>query len=627
MANKVKITDQNGVQVFPITHVSAVIDANGNSVEQVLGAQTDLIQQAQMEVGAVPSDLVPTKESTNWVTSGGVYDATSIEGDSGFNPGNETPSTGGNLVLTVGSHSISGSIKKTLTSDTQTAIPYTDFKAGKTYRLSFDYVAQFTFGVTIRKGENVVMLTTGSISAGSGSVSVEATFDADSVYLSVFAKSGSQKDQTVTLTNLYVYEVTSVKDKVLSLESDFQHERHDNEILVAASDAPVGVKNIADYVCTGTNDEVVIQNAINALISSNKGCVRLSKGTFNIDAFPNALTTDEGSTYTAIAIPNDVTFSEINIRGNSSKATKIVVTQTARNSIVANTKYKVIGGKDFLYSYSTKSWLRLSDLEIDLGSNQFPIVCVDLSLINRAMCERLRFFATNLAKFDPAWQRPVEGCVGLRMTSGSNGGMENDYRNILAWGFYESFQVGGESVLCLNLCSINAVYGYTFGNYHWQDSFNHKIVMIGIADERMENLPLFAESGYASSDGNANNTPFEVVLLGYSTEFIAPVWSNNAVGYATESHPGSYCGVITYTHETAVRANQVNIPFWAAGMGKNFKTSNSAQLEQATKAVIKTYAPNYNQIIYCTDLQKPLICTEPSTKEWRDFTGTIVSLD
>lgn len=76
MANKVKITDGQGTQVFPITHVTAVIDNNGNSVEQVLGMQTDLIQQAQLEIGAVPSDLTPTSGSSHWVTSDGVYNAT-----------------------------------------------------------------------------------------------------------------------------------------------------------------------------------------------------------------------------------------------------------------------------------------------------------------------------------------------------------------------------------------------------------------------------------------------------------------------------------------------------------------------------------------------------------------------
>lgn len=75
MANKVKITDQNSVQVFPITHVSAVIDNNGNPVDQILDAQTDLINQKQLEIGAVQSDLTPTSGSSHWVTSGGVYNA------------------------------------------------------------------------------------------------------------------------------------------------------------------------------------------------------------------------------------------------------------------------------------------------------------------------------------------------------------------------------------------------------------------------------------------------------------------------------------------------------------------------------------------------------------------------
>lgn len=75
MTAKKKIMDKNGVQVFPITHTKAVLDDNGNSVEQRLQEQVDLINQKQLEVGAVPSDTTPTAGSTNWVTSGGVYNA------------------------------------------------------------------------------------------------------------------------------------------------------------------------------------------------------------------------------------------------------------------------------------------------------------------------------------------------------------------------------------------------------------------------------------------------------------------------------------------------------------------------------------------------------------------------
>ena len=74
MTAKKKITDKNGVQVYPITHTKAVIDDNGNSVEQRLQEQVDLINQKQLEVGAVPSDVTPTENSTNWVTSGGVFE-------------------------------------------------------------------------------------------------------------------------------------------------------------------------------------------------------------------------------------------------------------------------------------------------------------------------------------------------------------------------------------------------------------------------------------------------------------------------------------------------------------------------------------------------------------------------
>lgn len=82
MTAKKKITDKNGVQVFPITHTKAVLDDNGNSVEQRLEEQMDVINQKQLEVGAVPSDVTPTEGSTNWVTSGGV--AAALNGIKGY---------------------------------------------------------------------------------------------------------------------------------------------------------------------------------------------------------------------------------------------------------------------------------------------------------------------------------------------------------------------------------------------------------------------------------------------------------------------------------------------------------------------------------------------------------------
>ena len=72
----------SGEQFFPITHTKAVIDDNGYTAESRLGAMQDEInnlQEGVVVVGEgmtpVPSDLAPTENSSNWVTSGGVYNA------------------------------------------------------------------------------------------------------------------------------------------------------------------------------------------------------------------------------------------------------------------------------------------------------------------------------------------------------------------------------------------------------------------------------------------------------------------------------------------------------------------------------------------------------------------------
>lgn len=75
MATIKKITDKQGNDIYLRTHTKAVVDDNGYTAESRLQAMQDEINQKQLEVGAVPSDLTPTEGSTNWVTSGGIYNA------------------------------------------------------------------------------------------------------------------------------------------------------------------------------------------------------------------------------------------------------------------------------------------------------------------------------------------------------------------------------------------------------------------------------------------------------------------------------------------------------------------------------------------------------------------------
>lgn len=68
-----KILDKQGNEVFIRTSTKAVVDENGYTAESRLQAMQDEINAAQLEIGAVPSDLTPTENSTNWVMSGGLY--------------------------------------------------------------------------------------------------------------------------------------------------------------------------------------------------------------------------------------------------------------------------------------------------------------------------------------------------------------------------------------------------------------------------------------------------------------------------------------------------------------------------------------------------------------------------
>jgi hypothetical protein len=71
MANITKIYEdaERTAQIFPETNERAVYDNNGTPLNSKLGAIVDLVNQKQMEVGAVPIDLEPTIGNTTHVVS------------------------------------------------------------------------------------------------------------------------------------------------------------------------------------------------------------------------------------------------------------------------------------------------------------------------------------------------------------------------------------------------------------------------------------------------------------------------------------------------------------------------------------------------------------------------------
>lgn len=213
MASKVKINDQQGTQVFPITHVSAVLDNYGNSVEQILGAQTDLINQKQLEVGAVPSDLEPTEGSSHWVTSGGIWSSLAPLGLQPYQNGEvislselvEYPcflNTDGTFLLTTGAKGvfvpIGNADKITVVANVNEGYTLTKslYSTGDTEP---DYATGYTGRITISAGESETI----------------TNFPADAKYIFLNITSGSTDTTPQSVT---VVSTKNIIEKVSDLE-------------------------------------------------------------------------------------------------------------------------------------------------------------------------------------------------------------------------------------------------------------------------------------------------------------------------------------------------------------------------------------------------------------------------
>ena len=404
---------------------------------------------------------------------------------------------------------------------------------------------------------------------------------------------------------------------------------HKDVIFVAASDASAEDKLAADYQCTGQNDELVIQQAVNLINTMGGGTVLLSVGNFYIDSFPNYDANNDGGSYVAILIPSYSTGGySIRIAGvyPHNAGTRIHVTETCYESLNANTNYKVFSSTFFgSLASGAKLTLMMYNLRIDMPWNQKKIMCIDCRSANRV---DIRFIQLSAAKAGyNGWAGTVQtppavaaqGCVGLRMTGGSNAGQINNYEGIATYAFYEGFQAGGEHVVGLNLSGICNVYTFTFGNYPYQDCFIHPITLINCCDERTVNYPLFVSNG---DDGA--NTGQPITLIDYNIERYASITPGQQLGeLATESSPGRFYGEITYTIMTS-SSNSTTEKFWKDGHGQRFRSRNSAQLLACSTSVRNSYAPNYLQRIWDTTLGKEVICVDTANKTWKDTMGNTV---
>lgn len=403
----------------------------------------------------------------------------------------------------------------------------------------------------------------------------------------------------------------------------------EREVTIAAADSRAAAKAAADYVCTGTNDELVVQRAIDDCAVTGRNLF-LYAGLYRFDAVYDF---KDGGPRSAIVIRNMRRDFEIRGEGRYvmgwSKKVNVngVIFSLSEKALPDDGEsVDIVRGEWSRQGIMNGSALRLENLTIWAPDSQHNLRALDLRRVMSVEVCNVRLCALGNALLKglkypygnpPA---PVVGNIGLTMTDGSNTVPAN-FVNVCATGFGQGIQVGGEHVIMVNCAATFGLYGFTFGNYEYNCAFNHPITLINCCDEQNVNMPLFASCG---DNGGKIHGRQEVTMISFNFERVAKHVPGKKLGdLMRETRPGTWRGQIGFTTQPKWNdINAVDLPLWAEdGSGTGFRTVNNAHKQAATSAERRTYYPQYMQQLYDLDLKKLLICTDPASRRWVDALG------
>ena len=404
-------------------------------------------------------------------------------------------------------------------------------------------------------------------------------------------------------------------------------------VRIAAADSRAEVRAAADFVCTGTNDERVIQRAVDRCRETGRQ-LHLGAGLYRLGSVRDF---GDGGPRAAVCLRN--MHREFAFVGERRQITGWPTNMTVNGVILYLQPRALAGAKGTSVDIVRGEWsergimngsaLRMENIAVYAPDSQHPLRAVDLQRVNSAEIRNVVLRALGTALLNGLTYPygnpppPHPESIGLTLTDGSNNAPVN-LVNVSASGFGQGFQVGGEHVVMVNCAATFGGYGFTFGNYPYHCAFNHPITLINCCDEQNIHLPLFASCG---DKGGALHGRQEVTMISFNCERVAEHAPGRKLGdLMRETRPGTWRGNISFTRQPKWGAvNSVDEPLWAAdGSGVGFVTRNTAHKPACGTAERLSYAPQYMQQVYDTDLNKLLICTDPVRRIWRDAQGKVV---
>ena len=421
-----------------------------------------------------------------------------------------------------------------------------------------------------------------------------------------------------------VFFIRDVSPAITDLYNGLKHVgNHTNYITIAASDSTYTDKALADYVCSGVNDEAVIQTAINS-ISGDVGTIILYSGTYQITTF----TTLYSGVAAGIVLPKA---KSINIYGQQDittgyNKTVLKVNESAYNALSTDVQYSmIVHDHSANNTYNLSAHVKMRNLTFEIYDNQKKIICVDAfftGLVDMYYCHGVVTLRPGKWGGHPEGLDviPNTGCVFFKGQNGNQNAVSR-ISHCSATSFYIGHAVQGEHIYVENTAAVNCMYGFAFNYFtHNQGMQVHPMILVNCVEEGCCNYPYF---GY-------NPQKQSIYIINHHYEHRNEFF-NQGGNYATEQTAGQWYGFIDYviqyfptTSSVGNEVNAVNIPFWADGSGVNMRSVNDAQKRIVTSTERNDYAANYFQQVFDITLNKLLICTDPATNKWVDANGTIV---
>ena len=343
--------------------------------------------------------------------------------------------------------------------------------------------------------------------------------------------------------------------------------RYSRHIVIAASNTDPQDKKLADFVCTGKNDERVINKAIEKL--KYGGTIQLLDGDYNIDAFEQD---GNSAIYFGFNDGNARTISLVGTTENKSYNTRfgvtLHVTEKAFSTMNDKEVYRVFYGtaqkpeyEGVFFKYTYINNVNFENFYLYFFNAQKKLIGIDCRRFGNSDIRQVgvyteSYFEDRFLHRKPA--TPVEGCIGICTTKGANDEMSRlGLDTVSAGGLYAGFCFCGVEHLVMKQCTTaRCVIGYLF------DRGGHKtLTMINCCDEGNTHLPVF--------NGSGQITMIDFNIERLSAKNIPDDPTGNEEHHAYEKKPGGWHGFISYT--MGGRAFGLT-SFWAEGSGKNFKT-------------------------------------------------------